>query len=211
MRNEAKLNEVKLNYTVWRGIKWNMIRQKQKRDGKGEGGERKSVKQKGINDRDEFSNAGVTENAQLVHSFIRFERERAALGTLLFAKLPHGSIACRFYPHIMMRIVLISFSCDTRIQGVGDAGAGRQWTRVNVSRRYGRSAKGRRNYERAAILRAADIRTRQIEIARATRQVGQRDWGRSIGFIAATPRSAQDEPCLQRRCENIHACRPFIV
>jgi len=145
-----------------------------------------------------------------VHSFIRFERERAAaLGTLLFAKLPHRSIARRFYPHIMMRIVLISFSCDTH--EFRDRWLRGRETRVNVSRRYGRSAKGRRNYERVAILRCGYPHS--IDRNREGNTAGRSAWLGPIDRIHRRCYAAalgQDEPCLQRRCENIHACRPFM-
>lgn len=84
------------------------------------------------------------------------------------------------------------------------------------------AAKGRRNYERAAILRRygyphsidpeiASARGRMVEgEGRGIgRQVGQRD-RRSIGFIVAIYALGQDEGCLQRRCENIHACWVFM-
>ncbi|KAL0115006.1 hypothetical protein PUN28_010520 [Cardiocondyla obscurior] len=91
-----------------------------------------------------------------------------------------GSIACRLYPRIMMRIVLISFSCDTQVAGRGRVGGGsrggakgdcgRRWTRVNVSRRYGRSAKGRRDlnpsFVRARCLLATTLRVRETPRSR---------------------------------------------
>jgi len=210
MRNEAKLNEVKLNYTVWREIKWNMIRQKQKRDG--EGNERVSNRKESTTAMNSAMRGWrkCAAARSFVHSFIRFERERAAaLGTLLFAKLPHRSIARRFYPHIMMRIVLISFSCDTH--EFRDRWLRGRETRVNVSRRYGRSAKGRRNYERVAILRCGYPHS--IDRNREGNTAGRSAWLGPIDRIHRRCYAAvlgQDEPCLQRRCENIHACRPFM-